>query len=61
MPKIRVELEVPDSKYCKTCDHCRYIASDLAICTLFGYTIPLHAPDRYPERCDKCKQAEVEE
>lgn len=21
---------------------------------------PMHAPDRYPERCDKCIQAEVQ-
>ena len=61
MSKIRVEFEVPDGKYCGACDYCRYVSSALAICNLFGYIIPLHAPDRYPERCDKCKQAEVEE
>ena len=60
MPKIKVEIDVPDGKYCKACEYCRYIASDLAVCALFGYTIPLKAPDRYPERCDKCKQAEVQ-
>lgn len=42
-------------------EYCKYVSSDLAICNLFGYTIPLHAPNRYPERCDKCKQAEVKE
>lgn len=61
MAKIKVEIEVPDGKYCKTCEYCKYVSSDLAICNLFGYTIPLHAPNRYPERCDKCKQAEVED
>lgn len=61
MPKIKIEIEVPDGKYCKTCEYCKYVSSDLAICNLFGYTIPLHAPDRYPERCDKCKQAEVDD
>ena len=59
MAKIKVEIEVPDGKYCKDCDYCRYASSDLAICNLFGYTMPLHAPDRYPERCDECKKAEV--
>ena len=59
MAKIRVEIEVkvPDGKYCKTCEYCKYVSSDLAICNPFGYTTPLHAPDRYPERCNECKQA----
>ena len=61
MAKIRVEIEVPDGKYCKTCEYFRYAASDFGICTLFDRTILLRAPDRYPERCEKCKNAEVEE
>lgn len=61
MPKIKVEIEVPTGKYCKNCEYCRYVSSDLAICDMFGYAVPLHAPDRYPERCDKCKQAEVKD
>ena len=59
MPKIRVELEVPDSAYCTTCEYGKYIASDYAICTLFGSTI-LKGEDILPKRCKKCKQAEIE-
>lgn len=60
MPKIRVELEVPDSKYCRNCKYCKYVAGDYAICALFGSTI-LKGEDILPKRCKKCKQAEVEE
>ena len=70
MPKIRVEIEVPNVKYCKTCEYrecckaceySRYDASDFAGCTLFSGAITLREKDGLPERCDKCKQAEVEE
>ena len=37
MAKIKVEIEVTDGKYCKACEYCRYIASDLAVCALFGF------------------------
>lgn len=33
MPKIKVELEVPDSKYCRNCKYCKYVAGDYAICS----------------------------
>ena len=60
MAKVTVEFEVPDGKYCKTCNYFRYVSSDFGVCNLFGRTILLKAPDRYPERCDKCKKAEAE-
>lgn len=59
MPKVRVEFEVPDGKYCANCDYFKYLAYGLGVCTLFGCVIPLLAPDRRPERCEQCKQAEV--
>lgn len=61
MPKIRVEVEVPDSKYCGICEYRRYIASDFAVCVLFGNATTLRKQGGLPERCDECKQAEVEE
>lgn len=61
MPKIRVEIEVPDDKYCTRCEYFKYIAYDMGVCTLFGSAIPLPASNRRPERCKQCKQAEVEE
>ena len=71
MPKIRVEIDVPNVKYCKTCEHreycktceySRYGAGDFAGCTLFsGAIIALREQDGLPERCDECKQAEVKE
>ena len=61
MPKIRVEIEVPNVKYCKTCEYSRYDASDFAGCTLFSGAITLREQDGLPERCEQCKQAEVEE
>lgn len=61
MAKIRVEIEVPNSKYCRTCEYCKYIASDYAVCSLFDNAIILQELDKVPERCDECIQAEVEE
>lgn len=61
MPKIRVELEVPNVKYCKTCEYSRYGAGDFAGCNLFSGAITLREQDGLPERCEQCKQAEVEE
>lgn len=61
MTKIRVELEVPDGKYCTTCEYCKYIASDFAVCTLFDNAIILSDQDSLPKRCEKCKQSEVED
>ena len=70
MPKIKVEVEVPNVKYCKTCEYreycktceySRYGAGDFAGCTLFSGAITLREQDGLPKRCKKCKQAEVEE
>ena len=61
MPKIRVEIDIPNDKYCTGCDYFKYLAYDLGVCSLFGKLIQLHTSDRRPERCIECKQAEVEE
>ena len=71
MPKIRVELEVPNVKYCKTCEYreycktCeyrRYGAGEFEGCNLLNDAIiALREQDGLPERCEQCKQAEVEE
>ena len=70
MPKIRVEIDVPNVKYCKACEYreyckaceySRYGAGDFAGCTLFAGAITLREQDGLPERCEQCKQAEVEE
>ncbi len=61
MPKIRVEIEVPNGEYCRTCEYGRYVASDFAVCTLFNNAIVLQEQDALPKRCDECKQAEVED
>lgn len=60
MAKIRVELEVPNGKYCLECKYGKYVASDFAMCTLFGDIIQ-RKEDIFPKRCDKCKQAEVKD
>lgn len=39
----------------------RYDTGDFAGCTLFSGAITLREQDGLLERCDKCKQAEVEE
>lgn len=70
MPKIRVEIDVPNVKYCKaceyreyckTCEYSRYDAGDFACCTLFSGAIILWEQYGLPERCEQCEQAEVEE
>lgn len=56
MPKIKVELEVPD--YCKDCgffdDECKW-------CKFFDTAVFYNKNKNLYERCEQCKQAEVEE
>lgn len=70
MLKIKVEIKEPNVKYCKTCEYrencktceySRYVESDFASCTLFSGAITLREQDGLPNRCEQCKQAEVEE
>ena len=57
MPKIRVEIEVSNDVFrpCETCRYYRQDRFDWGYCYLFEQKIS------YGHRCDKCKQAEVEE
>lgn len=57
MPKIRVELEVPNDVFrpCETCRYYRQDRFDWGYCYLFEQKIS------YGHRCEQCKQAEVEE
>ena len=61
MPKIKVEIEVPNGEYCLGCEYVRYVASYFAVCTLFDNAIVLQEQEALPKRCDKCKQAEVKD
>lgn len=55
MPKIRVEIEVPEDG-CKNC-----LMFDGRVCELFNCYRPYNYGTGNFERCDKCKQAVVEE
>lgn len=70
MAKIRAEIEVPTDKYCErediVCPMCYerefgYLRGDFR-CVLFDEDLELDEDyHHYCIRCDKCKQAEVEE
>ena len=56
MAKIKVEIEVP--KDCRDCEHFDF---NLEVCYIFNDEV-FYDDDKYIyERCDKCKQAEVED
>lgn len=56
MTKIRVEIEVPES-----CAFCSMFDYEYRVCDLFNYFIPYDEETNTFKRCDKCKQAEVED
>lgn len=58
MAKIKVEMEVPDDN-CLGCDNGRYVASDIAVCTLFNNAFILSEKGVIPKRCEACKKAET--
>ena len=65
MPKIRVEIKVPDSKYCDnedtTCPMCLEGNWGKYYCCLFGSDLEIDEENQwYCIRCEQCKQAEVE-
>ena len=53
MPKIRVELEVPND--CRDCEH---FDSYLEVCNLFNNDVFYDEDKDIYERCKECKQAE---
>lgn len=57
MPKIRVELEVPNDVFrpCETCRYYRQDRFDWGYCYLFEQKIS------YGHRCEQCKQAEIKD
>lgn len=57
MPKISVEIEVPNDLFhpCENCSCYRQDKFDWGYCYLFKQKIS------YGQRCDECKQAEVKE
>lgn len=66
MPKIRVEVEVPDGNYCDCVDdYCPLCECNIwgeGYCYLFGCDLEMDKENGYyRKRCDKCKQAEVED
>lgn len=67
MAKIKVEIEVPDDKYCDTIDNvCPMLLEGHCggwYCCLFDVDLETDSVNRYYPciRCDKCKQAEVKE
>lgn len=56
MPKIRVEIEVPEN-----CKNCMMFDDEYRYCVLFGNYIPLDVHNNIFKRCEKCKQAEVKD
>lgn len=66
MAKIKVEIEVPSGNYCDDvkdvcCPMCECDIWGECHCLLFGCELETDAKNvYYCKRCDKCKQAEVE-
>ena len=56
MPKIKVEIEVPID-----CRYCEHFDFNLEVCNLFNDDVFYDEDKDIYERCDKCKQAEVED
>ena len=56
MSKIRVEIEVPID-----CRYCEHFDFHLEVCNLFNDDVFYDNDKDIYERCDKCKQAEVED
>lgn len=57
MPKIRVEVKIPEDG----CKYCIMFDAEYRVCELFNCYRPYNYGTGNFERCDKCKQAEVEE
>lgn len=62
MSKIKVELEMVDSKYCGTCKLCMEDGWGVYYCALFDTDLEIdEANNCFCKRCEQCKQAEVKE
>lgn len=65
MPKIKVEIEVPE-KYCRRnpyCPMCKDAFMGITRCALFGVVLEKEFIDDgyYSKRCDECLQAEIQD
>ena len=56
MPKIRVEIEVPEN-----CLYCRFFTMLTGRCDIFGEILKVDEKSITFEPCEQCKEAEVEE
>lgn len=56
MAKIRVEFEIPDDG----CDRCIMFDNEYRFCELFDCYRRIKLDNGNYDRCDKCKQAEVQ-
>lgn len=65
MPKIRVEIEVPEGEYCDRDDTCSFLEQSFLgqyWCSLYGDELEIDVDNWcYCIRCDKCKKAEVDD
>lgn len=65
MAKIRVEIEVPTDKYCDCddalCPVCMEDNQGEWYCAIFGKYLKIDSDSGYCIRCNKCKQAEVQD
>ena len=64
MPKINVEIEVPDGEYCEDCIYWK--RDGKSYCYLFNKELKVERFDWTwgevnIQRCDKCKQADVKD
>ena len=65
--KIKVEIEVPDGEYCDcnkvdpVCPVCMEGYWNKCYCAIFNEDLEIDYDSGYCIRCDKCKQAEVED
>ena len=56
MAKIKIEIEVP-----KDCRDCEYFDFNLEVCNIFNDDVFYDKDKDIYERCNECKQAEIED
>lgn len=64
MPKIKIEIEVPNGEYCDCSVLCPLLENGhfgQSWCPLYGDLEVDNDNGYYLKRCDKCKQAEVKD
>lgn len=65
MAKIKVEIEVPNDKYCDSedtlCPVCMEGYWNKWYCAIFDKDLEIDSDSSYCVRCKECKQAEVKD